>query len=105
MDFAHRLKNLMDERGLSIYALAQRSGLSWNTIKNIFIRETKPTVLTLEMLCKGLDITPAQFFDDNGDTSKLTTEQHHLLARWSLLTDDGKKVVSDMIDVMLRKQQ
>lgn len=28
-----RLQKLMDERGLNMYSLAKRSGLSWNTIK------------------------------------------------------------------------
>ena len=59
-----RLKQLMDERDLNMYSLAKRSGLSWNTIKNIFSRSTNPTVTTLSMLCDGLGITLAQFFED-----------------------------------------
>ena len=105
MDFTSRLKQLMDERGMTMYTLAQRSGLSWNTIKNIFVRESRPTVTTLELLCKGLGISVAQFFDDSGETVQLTAEQQHLLARWSIVSDEERKIISDMLDIMVGKQQ
>jgi len=105
MNVANRLKQLMDERAMTIYTLAQRSGVSWNTIKNILVRESTTTVATLEQLCKGLGISVAQFFDLSGDTAQLTSEQQHLLARWSIVSDEERKVISDMLDVMVGKHQ
>lgn len=63
MNTEERLRELMEERGLNMYSLAKRSNLSWNTVKNIFSQKSKPTLTTLEMLCDGLGITLAQFFD------------------------------------------
>ena len=74
-DFRERLKVLMEERGMNIHSLAKKSGLSWNTIKNFFVRDTKPTVMTVSMLCDGLGITLAQFFDVEGGHSYLTEQQ------------------------------
>ena len=105
MDFSQRLKQLMDERGMTMYTLAKRSGLSWNTIKNIFTRTAKPTVNTLELLCKGLGITAAQFFDDGGEIVQLTAEQQYFLDRLSIVSDEERKIISDMLDVMVSKQQ
>jgi len=81
IDIGARLQQLMDERRLNIYSLAKKSNLSWNTIKNFYSRQTKPTVATLSMLCDGLGITMAQFFDAEGESVHLTAEQQHLLSR------------------------
>ena len=81
IDVRLRLMQLMDERGLNIYSLAKRSNISWNTIKNIFSRSTNPTVTTLSMICDGLGITLAQFFEEESDTAHLSAEQQHLLNR------------------------
>ena len=105
IDIRSRLKQLMDERGLNMYSLAKRSNLSWNTIKNIFGRSTNPTVTTLSMLCDGLGITLAQFFEENGDTTHLTAEQQHLINRWDQLSDREKQTISDMIDVILEQRK
>ena len=96
-----RLNQLMEERGLNKYSLAKRSGLSWNTIKNIFTRSPNPTVTTLSLLCDGLGITLAQFFEEETDSVHLTAEQQHLINRWDQLTDREKETVSSMMDVIL----
>lgn len=104
-DVGERLKQLMDERGLNMYALAKRSNLSWNTIKNFYTRQTKPTIATLSMLCDGLGITLAQFFETDGETAHLTAEQQHLVNRWDKLSPREKQVVSDMMDVILEQRK
>ena len=103
MNTDERLRELMDERRLTMYSLAKRSNLSWNTVKNIFAKKTQPTVTTLEMLCNGLDISLAQFFDVDGETSSLTDEQHNLLQRWSMLNEQEKALLNDFIEYMLEK--
>lgn len=106
IDVGERLKELMDERGLNMHSLAKKSGLSWNTIKNFYSRKTKPTVTTISMLCDGLGITLAQFFDVDGETVHLTAEQQRVINRWDALTDREKEVIDGMMDIALdgRKQ-
>lgn len=105
MNFSVRLQQLMDERSMSIYTLAKRSGVSWNTIKNFFVRSSaNPTLQTLELLCKGLGISLAQFFDVDGETVVLTAEQQRFLDRWNTISDEEKQIISNMLDVMLSKK-
>lgn len=104
MDIKQRLKNLMDERGLNMYTLAKRSNVSWNTIKNFYARDSKPTLTTIELLCNGLGITLAQFFDEDGSSVSLTAEQQHVLDRWSRISDEEKQIISGMLDVMVSKK-
>ena len=101
IDVGERLKQLMDERGMNMYSLAKKSNLSWNTIKNFYSRQTKPTIVTVSMLCDGLGITLAQFFDVDGETDHLTGEQQHLVNRWNALSDRERKAISEMLDIML----
>ena len=104
IDVGERLKELMEARGLNMHALAKRSGLSWNTIKNFYTRKSIPTVTTISMLCDGLGITLAQFFDVDGDSVHLTAEQQHMLNRWDALTDREKQVIDGMMDIALEKR-
>lgn len=104
MDIRQRLKTLMDERGLNMYSLAKRSNVSWNTIKNFYARDSKPTLTTIELLCSGLGITLAQFFDEEGASVSLTAEQQYVLDRWSRISDEEKQIISGMLDVMVSKK-
>ena len=101
IDIGERLQQLMDERGLNMYSLAKRSGLSWNTIKNFYSRQSKPTVTTISMLCDGLGITLSHFFEEDSDNVRLTAVQQHLINRWNQLTDKEKQTISDTIDLIL----
>lgn len=105
MNFSARLQQLMDERGMSIYTLAKRSGVSWNTIKNFFVRNSaNPTLQTLELLCKGLGISLAQFFEEGGESVVLTAEQQYLIDRWNTISDEEKQIISNMLDVMVSRK-
>ena len=105
IDVGERLKELMDERGLNMHSLAKKSGLSWNTIKNFYDRKTKPTVTSLSMLCDGLGITLAQFFDVEGETVHLTAALQHVIDRWDALSDREKQAMSEMLDIMLENRR
>ena len=101
MDVSERLRELMAERGMNTYSLSKKSNIAWNTVKNYSTRNTKPTLATLSALCEGLGISLVQFFDTEGTTVELTAEQQHLVNRWNRLSDKQKRVVSDMMDLLI----
>ena len=101
IDVSKRLNQLMEERGMTTYSLSKAANVSWNTVKNYSNRNTKPTLATLSMLCEGLGITLAQFFDAEGAEVQLTSEQQHVLNRWSRLSDQEKQVIDAMMDIIL----
>lgn len=45
-----RIRQLMDERGWTIYRLAQESKLSQTTISNIFKRNNQPSIPTVNAI-------------------------------------------------------
>jgi len=59
-----RLRELCNERGLSMNGLANLCGMPPTTIKNIFSGESQnPGIVTLKMICDGLGISITDFFD------------------------------------------
>ena len=100
MDIQKRIRELMEERGWSDYRLAKEANLSHSTIANIFHRNNAPTFPTLETVCNALGITLAQFFLEGDDPIVLNEEQKLLLTKWCALTDEQKKVVFDLLDIL-----
>ena len=98
MDTLVRLRRLLDERGWTEYRLARASGLSDSTIKNVFKRNTQPSVETLEAICRGFGITLSQFFADE-EMVELTPDLKELFTGWVSLTPEQKAAVLTIVNV------
>lgn len=60
---AKRLVVLCGQRGWTINKLATVSGVSPSTVKSILYGRSKnPGIVTIKILCDGLDISLAEFF-------------------------------------------
>ena len=103
MDVKARLQHLMDERGWTIYRIAKEADVSWSTIRNMFKRNTEPSIQTLECLCRGMGITLSQFFDADNSMG-LSSEQAMLLRVWSRLRENDRRLVMELIDSLSEKQ-
>ena len=58
-----RIMQLCDERDISINRLATICALPPSSIKNIhYGKSQNPKLLTIKMICDGLDITLGEFF-------------------------------------------
>ena len=97
MDVKARLRQLIDERGWSLYRVSKEANIPWTTVHNMFKRNTDPSIQTLESLCKGMGITLTQFFDVDDDMG-LSFEQKELIKKWGMLRDKDKRLLSDLID-------
>jgi len=100
MDVKKHIKELMDKRGWTDYRLAKEAGLAQSTISNMFIRNNAPTLPTLETICRAFGITLVQFFSGAEDSALLTEEQRELFSKWNTLTNEQKKVLMDLMDIM-----
>lgn len=59
-----RLLFLCGERRMSIHKIAMESAVPPSTVKNILYgKSVNPGIVTIKMLCDGLGITLAEFFD------------------------------------------
>lgn len=93
------LRALRDERGFSLRTLARLCGLSFNAISRIERGESSPTVATLHLLAKALNVPITAFFDDQ--TEKTVVVVRHTRRRAS--TVNGAKMES--LGTGLRNQQ
>ena len=60
----NRILSLCGERGISINKLSTISALPPSSIKNILYGKSQnPKLLTIKMICDGLDITLGEFFN------------------------------------------
>ena len=70
----NRILHLCEEKRMTINKLASESGVAPSTIKNILYGKSRnPGIVTLKILCDGLDVTLAEFFDTE-DFQKLEQE-------------------------------
>lgn len=70
-DVGIRIRNLRNERGLSLRALAELSELSPNTISLIERGETSPSVSTLHRLATALGVHISSFFIEPSERAQL----------------------------------
>ena len=62
MNTMERLAELTAQRGMTLFQLAQKSNISYNTLKSAKTRGGQLSVDTIEVLCGALDITMSDFF-------------------------------------------
>ena len=101
MDTHKRLQTLLDERGWSKYRLSKECGLSESTLANIFRRNTKPSIVTLEAICRGFGITLSQFFAE-GEMVEITSELQDVFENWMLMTPEQKSTLLQLIHLINR---
>ena len=99
MDTNERLRQILDERGLTTYKMSELSGLSHTTLANVFKRNTVPSISTLQAICNGFWITLSQFFAE-GDMVEMTPELKQLFEGWVNLNPKQKAAVLQMIEAM-----
>ena len=64
VDVKYRILQLVRENNISVNKLAEDSGLARSSLKNIIYGKSKsPKLRTIKILCDGLGITLAEFFD------------------------------------------
>jgi transcriptional regulator with XRE-family HTH domain len=88
-------------RGWSEYTLAKNSGIAQSTISTWYRKNLQPSVASIEKICKGLDITLAQFFSYENKNNDLTPGQQDILELWKNLNDSQKKALINMIKALL----
>lgn len=88
----------MQQKNLTYYKLAKLSGLSQSTLANMRQRGTTPSIYTIEQICKGLNISLAEFFMDESDGScALSSFQAELLQWTALLPPEKQKLVLELV--------
>lgn len=97
MDIVKKLNNIRLERNMSVYRLAELSGLNQSTLANTFSRGTVPSIANLEAMCLAMGITLAQFFNDGEEVQILTVDEINLVSDYRKLSPSAKKAINDLL--------
>ena len=100
MDVLERINELRNNRGWSIYKLAEESGLTQSTIANMFSRKSNPSISTLSMLCDAFGITLSQFFDDK--ELEYSDDELLILSNYRKLNEKEKNIIKSLIENILK---
>ncbi len=104
MDVKARLQALMDERGWTIYRVAKEADIPWSTVRNMFKRNTEPSIATLDSICRGMGMTLAQFFDEDGKLG-LTAEQRLIIQELSKLSERERLLVMELLAILAKQKE
>ena len=99
MDILDRINELRNNRGWSIYKLAEESGITQSTLANMFSRKTMPSISTLKSLCDAFDITLSQFFEF--DSKNFSDDEMLMINKYKKLKHNEKTIVKNLIDSIL----
>ncbi|MBO5164673.1 MAG: helix-turn-helix transcriptional regulator [Ruminococcus sp.] len=92
----NRMNELLKERNWTIYRLAKESDIAYSSLNNIFVRRTIPSVLTLEKICNGFQITLSEFFETTTPILQtedmLTSDEREIIGIYRTLCKSDKKL-------------
>jgi predicted transcriptional regulator len=95
MDLKTRLKQLINERGLNPYTLAQIAKVPQPTVHRILSGEsTSPRTSTVQKLAKGLGITEMEL---RGMDIKINLDEQQLLNDIRTLSQEHKELIINMV--------
>lgn len=96
IDIIGKLNRMRLERNLSVYRLAELSGINQSTLANTFSRGTVPSVNNLEILCETMGVTLAQFFTDSECVVSLTPEEARFFSEYKKLPAEIRHALCDI---------
>ena len=100
MDVIEKLNKLRLERNMSVYRLAELSGLNQSTLANTFSRGTVPSIRNLEIICNTLGITLAPFFTEEENTVPLTPREKEFFENYKKLPPPLQEAVENIVNTM-----
>lgn len=98
-----RIKDIIEQKGVSIYNLADKADLTEACIRNWYTkRNYTPSLEAIEKICRALDISVAELFcEDNEKMMPVNETERVLLENWIKLEEKQKKVILMQMDVFL----
>lgn len=100
MNIAEQLKKIRKQKKISVYKLSKISGISENYIHNIEKGINDPNIRTLNKILKSMEITLAEFFNNNSNVYYPNDFEKELLQSISLLTKKQANILLALIKNM-----
>lgn len=88
MDIAEKLKTVRKSKGISVYRLAQMSGVSETHIRDLERGDRNPSFDTLSRLVTPLGLSLSELFNESEDMMFLNHDEKELIECFRLLSKD-----------------
>ncbi|MDE5911611.1 MAG: helix-turn-helix domain-containing protein [Clostridia bacterium] len=98
-----KVNRLREEKGWTLYKLAEKAGVSKSALYNWRDKESIPSLIVLDSLCGALEITIIDFLLDGDELMSLTEEQKTLLDELGTLTSSQRKALINLVKEFKRK--
>ena len=92
-----KIFDMCDERGWSLYELADKTGVPYSTLSSSVNRDTPPKIDTLEKVCEAFGLSLSQFFLDDEKTEILNQKEKELVASFRNLSEEKQKALLELI--------
>lgn len=92
MKYGARLHQLRIAKKFSIYRLHKETGLSQGHITDLERDKHQPTLETLQRLLTAMDISLAEFFNENGEVSYLSKREKELVAIFRAMSNESAEL-------------
>lgn len=103
--FSERLKNIMDENGITQVELSYAMGLERSTVNKWIMKKSLPRMGVIERLAAFFRVEKSYFVDENADVNTrifyLNREEQRLLEQYNKLNASDKQEILNMIDFKL----
>lgn len=99
MDVLEKISDLLEKRKWSVYKLAKVGDIPTSTLSNMFNKSTCPTIATLELICKALDISLSEFFAEEESTDQLSPREQLLIQAWRAQTEQRKQAIFELLNI------
>lgn len=95
-----KIKNLLSQKGWSLYRLAKESGVPYSTLSNIVHRHSNPSIATLEKICDAFCISPNDLIAGTEKTCEIdcSIQERKLIKNFRALSDKDKNTVLQMTE-------
>lgn len=97
MDVIKKLNELRLSQNMSVYRLAELSGINQSTLANTFSRGIVPSIANLSRICEALGKNLSQFFSEDEVYELLSEEETDLLQNYRRLSKATKKSVQNLV--------
>lgn len=103
-----KIDKLMKERNMSLYKLAQESGIPYSSLNSMMNKNNLPTIATLEKICQGLRISLSEFFSDyppyREPINNYADDEKQLIEKYRQLTKKNQQLISSFEELLISHQ-
>lgn len=98
MDIHSKLNRMIEEKGWSINRLANEAGLTQSTLSSVFIRQTIPSIPTLQKVCAALGVTLSEFFAE--EPTELPSDIRRMMDIAKTLSPRQREKILELMEVI-----